>query len=210
MRAETIAITNIDYLDEKLMKDGELVPVSSEYLKTVPQNDIALWCYRNGVYCLPTTELIDWLKERIEGKVAVEIGSGNGAIGRALGIRMTDKKTMAIPEIASYYKALGQPVTKYPEDVETIDAIGAIKKYRPDVVIGAWITQLWKKGEDQGSVYGVDDELLIRSVKEYIHIGNSTIHGKKRAYKIPHVNHSLPFLYSRSMAADKNHITIWS
>lgn len=201
--------SDVSYVENELMEDGKLVPRPSKIIGQIHQNDLALWCYRKGFYCIPSTELIDWLKDKIGDQRAIEIGAGHGAIGRSLGIPITDYKAMEIPEVAQYYKNLGQPVTKYPEDIEKLEALDAVRKYQPDVVIGAWITQKWKPEYDHGSVYGVDDELLIRSVKTYIHIGNQSVHGKKKANKIPHTTYSLPFLFSRSMNTMGDTITVW-
>ena len=66
------------------------------------------------MYCLPTEEVdLSWLRNRIAGRKALEICAGNGAIGRALEDRLeTDSHIQTMPEMAAYYKLLGQhPIT---------------------------------------------------------------------------------------------------
>ena len=53
--------TDISYLEEMLLKDGQLQAVSFEYLKDVPQNDISYFCTKHGFYCIPTVELLLFL-----------------------------------------------------------------------------------------------------------------------------------------------------
>ena len=52
------------------------------------------FCLSRGIHCLPTLELIEFLKEEIGiqrlGKIAIEIGAGHGAIAKALNIISTD------------------------------------------------------------------------------------------------------------------------
>ena len=57
---------NVSYLDNFLLeKNGDLKIVESRLLKSLQINDLQAWCKLRGIYCLPTKELIFWLKEEI-------------------------------------------------------------------------------------------------------------------------------------------------
>ena len=204
---------NVEYLNEQLLDNTNLLKIKdASFYKNIPQDHLILWCHNNGIYGLPTTELINWLKDFIDDEIAIEIGAGNGAIGRALNIPITDSCIMEINEVALYYLAMGQPLTKYPNDIIKLDAISTIKKYNPTIVIGCWVTQIYREedGEKQSSsIFGIDEEFILKNVKKYIVIGNRTVHGQKRILKIPHIELQFPWLFSRSTYPNDNIIYIW-
>ena len=84
------------------------------------------------MYLLPTIELVERLKRAIDGRRAIEIGSGNGVLAEALGIQGTDNFMQEMPKYKALYAAQGQPTIKYGKNVENLDALAAIKKYKPD------------------------------------------------------------------------------
>jgi len=81
---------NIDYLNNILLENGNLKVVDSSVYDNIPPNHIQLFCLKNGIYQLPTTELINWVKDKIDGRKTIEIGSGNGAFAKGMGIIATD------------------------------------------------------------------------------------------------------------------------
>ena len=196
-------------LDKACLRDGRLDPMPAAFYATVPQNDLSIFCVRRGFYCLPTVELIEWLRERIGGRKAIEIGAGNGAIGRALGIPMTDSRQQERPEMAAYYASLGQATVSYPDDVEKLSAAAAVEKYKPEVVIAAWVTHRYYTHSHElgGNQWGVDESRL--RVATYIHVGHEGVHAQKPILKREHETHRLPFLYSRSMTL-KNVVWVWT
>lgn len=135
-----------------------------------------MFMHKYGLYSFPTTELIEYFARIIEGKKAIEIGCGLSIIGRALGIPITDSKMQEWPTVKREYDRCQQPTIKYPVDVEELDALAAVRKYKPDIVIGSYITHLWKPGMQKGNMYGVDTIKLINSVNEYFMIGNQDVH----------------------------------
>jgi hypothetical protein len=141
-------------------------------------------------YLLPTVELVDHLKSVIVGRKAIEIGSGSGDLARFLGIPATDNYCQDWPEVKEFYEITGQPRVRYGDNVERLDALEAVEKYKPDIVIGAWVTQ-WIDPKlppppEGGSIYGIKEDELLEKVPVYIMIGAEGIHGRKRILKRPH------------------------
>jgi hypothetical protein len=204
-----------NYLDAILLSDRGLIdrPPASSALATVPSMHLKQWASLHGRYTLPTAELIDWLRGIIRGRSAIEICAGHGEIGRALGIPMTDAYLHANPDIRMHYMIMQQTPTDPPSDVEKLEGVDAVRKYRPKVVIASWATQQWREGDDplDSSPYGVDEEALWRDfgVEMYVHIGTFPVHGKKRLRKEPHDAHCLPFLFSRALNPKDNVVFVW-
>lgn len=206
-------LPNIDTGDlDQLLKGGELMVMPATFYAQFDQTKLRVFCHKHALYTLPTVELIAWLRERIGGRSAIEIGAGQGAIGRALGIPRTDSYMQQRPEVAQLYRMTGQPTVTYPKDVEKLDAIKALRKYRPQVVIGSWITQKYMEGpayRQNASVYGPDEQQILARCEEYIHIGNEAPHGDKRILDRLAEKHRLPFLYSRAQTPELNIVYIF-
>lgn len=192
------------------------------YLKILPAaayeeftwEELRLFCHFYARYGLPTTELIEWLKQIIDGKSAIEIGSGCGDLGRALDIPMIDNHCQEWPDVRFYYLSAGQPLIHYGENIERIDALEAAKKYKPDIIIGQWITH-WidptrPVPEGGGNMYGVKEDLLLKECKTYVMIGNRKVHGFKPILKMQHTEVLAPFIKSRAHQPDENVIYIWN
>lgn len=165
MRAAIIGNVDISELEEYTgARKGIICPVPLAELLKFPWPMIRKFMHVYGLYSFPTVELIDYLAKLIEGKNAIEIGCGMGIIGRALGIPITDSKVQEIPLIKQYYTLLGQPIIQYPTDVEKLEALEAVEKYHPDIVLGSYITHKWRDDTQSGSDWGVDTIKLINSV----------------------------------------------
>ena len=202
---------NIKPLEDLMIRNGKIIPVPFNELNKFPQEMISLFCHKHALYQIPTTELIDFIKAEIKGD-AIEIGSGNGCIGRSLGILMTDNKMQLRPDVKAIYDIQGQPTITYGDDVEELDAISAVKKYKPTTVVACWVTHLWKEGMTQGNMLGIEEELLFENgVKQYIHVGNSSIHSFKPILdKYPVNKFKFPEIVSRTMKRDLNEIYIFT
>lgn len=205
---------NTDYLDPIFMLNGYLRPVPANVLANIPNEHIVIWCNKRGVYCLPTIELIQWLREQIGEASALEICSGNGCIGRSLNITRTDSYIQTTPEMIMLYTSMGQIPIAPPSDVLRFEANEAVDQYKPEIVLGSFITQKFIQGDTEAkigsSVYGVDELCLLQKVKTYIAIGNDSVHGTKRINALPHSTHRFPWLYTRCMNQSLNNIKIWS
>lgn len=206
---------NVGYLDSILTRDNRLLVLPADDLRKLPLLDLQIWANKRGVYCLPTAELIAWLRTMIGGREAVEICAGNGAIGRALGIVATDSYIQTEPKMAAYYRQLGQQPIIPPPDVQKFEAVKAVQYFKPKVVVGAYVTQLYQLGDEGppkigSSVFGVNELLIWELVETYICIGNVTTHGDKRLLKKPHEVYRFDWLFTRSMTPESNVIYVWN
>lgn len=189
---------------------GRLKIMPSSFYEKIPHLTRIAWSNLNGYYSLPTIELCALVKELIAGRSAIEIGSGYGVLGEALGIPCTDNHMQMRPDIEAMYRAARQHPIRYPKHVEKLEALDAVKKYKPQVVVASWVTQDWKNDGLEGLIGGVDEEALLEMVDCYIMIGHENTHRQKRILKKPHDVIRTPFLYSRGMDETKNVIYVWS
>ncbi len=211
MKFRVLKDQDVTPLEETVMLNGQLQVVPADVYKQFTQELISLFCVKHAFYCLPTVELVNWVSERIKGFKTIEIGSGNGVLGRALGIHMTDSFMQNWPEVAAHYRMVKQPTVKYGQDVKCYDAKKAIKKYTPHTIVAAWVTQIYKEDdgpEQNSSMYGINENWLIGRVKQYIHIGHEASH-TKRILKYKHTAYKFPWLISRSIDADGCVIYVW-
>ncbi|WP_285412940.1 hypothetical protein [Variovorax sp. efr-133-TYG-130] len=166
---------------------------------------------RQGIYSFPTDELCEFLRSRIDGRIAIEIGSGHGILAEALAIPATDNRQQEDPELRADYGQIGQPTVPYGKNVETLDADAAVRKYRPNVVIACWVTHRFDPAQPHagGSVTGVDEASLIEACDEYIFIGNERVHAHKPIWKMPHEKLTPSWLYSRAVNGSREFIATW-
>ena len=80
---EVLDDVDTTHLDRMLLDRGLVRPVRWKKLRHVPYGTSRLWCVRQGIYQLPTCELIEWLKEAIGGRTAIEICAGRSCLGRS-------------------------------------------------------------------------------------------------------------------------------
>jgi hypothetical protein len=208
--AEILDDVDISGADKLLLDERGLVRVlPADELRKIPDDVMKFWCHHRAVYLVPSVELIAWLKERIGGRKAIEIGGGNGVVGRALGVPITDNRCQEWPDVRAYYAMTKQPTVKYRRDVESLGALGAVAKHKPQVVVACWVTHLYRADEHEraGNMYGVDEDALLDSgIETYIHVGSTTSHDKKRILSRPHEEFRPGFLFGRGKAEDR---VIW-
>ena len=76
--------------------DSKPVPMA-ELRRTDPER-LRVWCHRNAICQVPTTELINYLKSHITDPArTLEIGTGVDHIGQAPGIPTVDNKMPSWP-----------------------------------------------------------------------------------------------------------------
>lgn len=189
---------------------GRLQVLPHAFWQQFSQTEIAAFCHQRGLYCVPTTELIDWLNGRIGDRCAIEIGSGCGVLADALAIVGTDNRMQEWPPIRMQYEAMRQPIVQYGRHVATHDAQAAVQRYRPDVVIAAWVTHRWNEQEPQreGNMFGVEERDIVAAA-DYIHIGNRAVHRHKPILALAHEEYEFPWLVSRAMNGTPNYIAVW-
>lgn len=91
-----------------------------------------------------------------------------------------------------------------PYFVERISAAAAIQKYKPRVVIGAFVPEV----KEDGSEPGVDEIALLKTCG-YIHIGHVNLHKDKRINRIPHKSFMPEYLVSRELNWSGGIIQVW-
>lgn len=209
MSVEWLPDVDVRYLDAVLMPAGVVWPVSSALLREVDPQHLRAWCVKRGVYQIPTIELIAWLEKRIDGRLAIEICAGRSCLGRHIGSLMFDNYLHAQPSVRAWYERLGQTPAIPDRDVQRMDANEAVRRFTPQVVVGAWVTQKRFNGEYQASDFGVDEHEILDAGCTYIHIGNLRPHGQKRILIRPHEELELPFLFGRGIDASLNRVWVW-
>lgn len=199
---------DISQLESQVITGGQLQAMPYEFYGQYSRQQVMTLMFNHGIYVLPTCELIEYLKTRIEG-VAIEIGAGHGAIALALGIPATDSFMQDDPKIQKIYQTMGQPTVKYGPCVERLDFMQAITRYRPTTVIGAFITHKWKPGMQSGNMLGVDENYILKKAKRYIMVGNLQTHGQKPLLRIKHEEIYFPWIITRSEKQELNRLFIW-
>lgn len=217
MKASLISISKKAQaaLDAEALNNGVLRVMPMAFYQQFEQVDLSGFCLRHGLYVLPTFELMDKINELIleasPSRSAIEIGSGNGVLGKALGIPCTDSYMQEDPAIQALYQKMGQPVVKYGEHVQRLNALEAVKHCRPEVVVAAWVTHKYNEAEHEraGNVYGVDEVALLGQIKRYIFVGNFYVHGQKPLLEIDHTVHESEAIFSRSQKPHGNAVVVW-
>jgi len=212
MQFEVFLKKNIqDLSGDLLLENGRLKLLPAAYYRNLKWEDFRIFCHCHARYGIPTIELIDYLKDIIGNRSALEIGAGAGDLGYHLKIPMIDNKMQSWPEISKIYEGMGQPTIKYPDDIEEIDALEAVKKYKPQVVIGSWITsfssveQKWRS-----SPFGIKEPQILDLVETFIIVGNLDEHFDKPIRQIEHQTIHADWLVSRKKNQKNNCIFIWS
>jgi hypothetical protein len=202
-----------DLSPEVIGDDGHVRVMPAAYYEGTTQQERSVAAVRNGLYCLPTVELIEWLRNFIDGRSAIEIGAGNGVIARALGIPATDNKMQDDPAMRALYASMQQPPVKYGDHVERLDANAAARKYKPDVIVASWVTHKWsaKEPSRQGNMFGVDERELLKHCGYYVFVGNVVTHAKKPLWDShkPEDMQVPTWLYSRAMNGSPEFIAVW-
>ena len=190
---------------------NELKVVPASILENTTREERCLFGVRHAVYGFLTEELIAFLQDIIGTKTAIEIGSGYGGLAKALNIPATDNRMQEDREIKAFYAALGQPVITYGRHVEKLNALEALNKYKPKVVIASWVTHRYNpdRSEAGGNQFGVTEEDIISACDAYVFIGNESVHAKKSIWALPHEKITPPWLYSRAGNGSADFIAIW-
>lgn len=162
---------------------GILQPQPAAFWAGLMVGQRAKFGHDHGIYSFPTVEAVDFIRKIIAGRErqTIEIGAGNGGWCKALDIRGTDSYLQRRPDIAAKYASMRQPQASYGAHVEKLEAIKAIRKHRPSVVVASWVTQKFRADRFcmRGNADGVDELRLLELVDEYVMIGNSAQHGDK-------------------------------
>jgi hypothetical protein len=171
------------------------------------------WANHCGVFSIPTQELANWLTTRHPNpKTIHEIGCGNGALARHLGMYCSDGRlNQSASQIA---RILGSSHAVTPNWVATKEATQAIKQYKPKVVLAQWVTPGGGNIDDISdgrNSYGPDYSKILQHCGELIFVGNRSVHDKALAAVLPPADKEYTFdwLLSRGKHTDQNFIRVW-
>lgn len=197
-----------DVLDD----NGRMRVLPAAFWEQTTVEERALFGGRNGLYLFPTTELVDHLRELIGDRKAIEIGAGNGVMAEALGIIATDSHQQAKEPTRSAYAFNGQVTVPYGPNVIDCPASRAVRRYKPEVVIGAWVTPKFdpKDPERGGNVEGIDEIDVWSNCRQYVMIGIETQHWRSRLWDKPHTIEYPSWLYSRATSSGRQFIATWT
>lgn len=205
----------IELREQATTSAGVLKVMPKDFYAQFDQETLSAFCLGMGCYSLPTIELMDLVNSKImeasPTRRAIEIGSGNGVIGEYLGITCTDNWMQDMPVIKAHYEAMRQQTVPYRKHVVNLDALKAIGRYKPEVVVASWVTHIYDPRQHHrgGNAIGVDEQKLLNKVKRYVFIGNLDTHKNKPILANKHEIIQGDFLFSRSMAPEKNALIIW-
>lgn len=195
-------------LDASFLENGRVRCLPAASFRAIGTERFFVWCARRALYALPTLELVEWLRGFGAGHRILEIGAGNGELGRHVGdVVQTD--SFQQQRTPAFYLAQGHaPTSPHAIDVVKLEAREAVRRYRPDVVIASWVTEL---GNTPGlnSSEGVDEEAILDTGCTYVLIGNVGVHGRKRIMARPHSTLDVSWIVSRSLKPELNRIWIW-
>jgi len=90
-----------------LGRDGRLSVVPASILAQPSAQERLLFGVRHGLYSFPTEELCEFLRNRIKGKVAIEVGAGHGTLAKALNIPATDSRVQEEAAVKAHYQQIG-------------------------------------------------------------------------------------------------------
>ena len=189
-------------------KDIKILPAS--VWRSFSKEELKKWMWETGTYVLPTEELIDCLDGLIGQEKTIEIGAGNGWIGRELDIPMTDSyQQQDDEETVLIYDLAGQPRIRYPKDVRKVDAITAVKTFRPHTVLGCYVTHKWRYDTMSGNNKGIDFQKMMRYCRRFILVGNIETHKDNPLMEETHREIELDGLLTRATDETRNRIFIW-
>jgi hypothetical protein len=200
-----------DISDEVLDDRGRIQVLPAEYWASTTQQERMLFGHRHGIYGFPTVELVERLEEIIGQQSAIEIGAGHGVLAEALGIPATDSKQQLMAKYRFIYAASGQPPVKYGSNVEELHASRAVRKHKPDVAIGSWVTHKWdvNRPEAGGNEAGIDLRDILLNCKKLVLIGNRHVHRNNGLWDRPHTMETPDWLYSRKHNDEPDFIATW-
>lgn len=187
-----------------------VLPASYWATTTMPER--AMFGHRHGIYSFPTTELATRLGEIIGGRSAIEIGAGNGVLAEALGIPGTDSRQQDELKYRLIYKLMNQPPVTYGPNIVAMHASRAVRHYKPEVVIGCWVTYKWDPGlpEAQGNEAGIDEADIMANCDTFILVGNEHTHRHSKIMRRRPALEFPDYVYSRASNGKRDMIAVWN
>lgn len=201
-----------DISPEVLDDNGRMRILPAAYWETTTPKERGLFGHLNGIYSFPTTELVEFLRERFGDMPAIEIGSGNGVLAAELGIPATDNRMQERDPWKTHYERCGQPIVPYGTNVKRRDALAAVRHHKPFTVVACWVTHKYDIARHAagGNVLGVDEEKVLAGCGQYIVVGNERTHAGKVIWNRPHDIIYPPWVFSRALNGQRDFIATWN
>lgn len=172
-------------------KDRKLLPKilpANEILKLGDMNRQLLMTML-GLYVWPTVELYEFFNKNIQNQTTVlELGAGNGVLGKKLGWNSTDNFSQSDKfnprnekEKINHEIALMQLRThniapvNYGDNVINIDAYDAVRKYNANTAVGLYITDVTQNE----FTINLLDVFMNDNTETFYLVGNMETHYKK-------------------------------
>lgn len=201
-----------DLRPEALDSDGRIQVLPAAFWAATTPHERALFGANTGIYSYPTVELVERLREIIAGRSAIEIGSGHGVLAGALGIPGTDSFLQRTPEVRALLQRNGLKAVPYGASVIDMHASRAVRHFKPQVVIGAWVTHKFIERERArgGSEQGIDEPDVLHNCETYVLVGHEHTHLQARIFdRTPPPEVEYPsFVFSRALQPGRDFIAI--
>lgn len=190
---------------------GRMRVLPASYWASTTVDERALFGHSHGIYLFPTVELVERLKLIIAGRRAIEIGAGNGVLAEALDIPATDSFQQVKEPWKSIYEAIRHPLAPYGPNVIDMHASRAVRHYKPDVVIGAWVTHKYdpQRHELGGNMVGVDQPDILRNCQLLVLVGNEVTHELNPLWERQHEIEYPDYVWSRAHNGSREFIASW-
>lgn len=203
---DALATLEAQVIDE----NGRPRVVPASVFAGVDQANIAALCVKHAFYGVVTCELVEFIREQINGRCAIEIGAGNGVLAEALNITGVDNRMQDWPWVRATYEMSQQPTVRYGANVVHMDGIEALSHYRPQVVIGNWLTHFYRPERHWagGNMYAPDERQILENVETFILVGNSKTHAGHSLLDNAHDTYEPSWLYSRAVRGT-NFVKVW-
>lgn len=203
-------------------ENGKFFPkiVPAEEILKLGDHNRQILMTQLGLYVWPTQELVEFFKKHITNKTSVlELGAGNGVLGKTLGWNSTDNfsqsnqfnarnkqeklyNAMALMQLQAYNIA---PVN-YGSNVINLDAYDAIREYKASAIVGLYLTDITQ------NEFTIDlvDALLHANTETFYLVGNmNTHHNKSPIFEFKHEAIKLEGLVIRHEKNELGRIFKW-
>jgi hypothetical protein len=192
--------------------EGRMRVLPASFWQDTTVDERAVFGTRSGIYGFPTLELVERLRELIGARSAIEIGAGHGVLAEALGIVATDSFQQRDPKYRLVYELSQQAIVPYGASVVEMHASRAVRHYKPQAVVGCWVTHKYdpKQPERGGNEVGIDEPDILQHCESYIVVGNEEVHKHKVIWIRPHTIEYPPYLFSRATNGSRDFIAVFS
>jgi hypothetical protein len=200
-----------DLSPEALDEHGRLRVMPAAFWADTTADERSAFGNRHGLYSFPTVELVAHLQHLIAGRSAIEIAAGHGVLAQALGIPGTDSRQQDKQPWRGILVGSGVTPVPYGPDVIECHASRAVRRFKPQVVIGCFVTHRYERDRHEagGNEEGVDERDVLANCETYILVGNENVHRNSVLWSRPHDIEYPPFVYSRAREGGREFIAVW-